>query len=52
MLRLIFVPFIVNAVMNEALEISAFYAGDPIKAHREGVKFSQSLCERPVAEHR
>jgi len=40
--------FIVNAVMNEMLEICAFYAGDPVKAHREGIKFSQSLCERPV----
>lgn len=40
--------FIVNAVMNESLEICKFYAGDPVKAHREGVKFSRSLCERPV----
>ena len=40
--------FIVNAVMNESLEIRAFYAGDPVKAHREGIKFSQSLSERPV----
>jgi nickel-dependent lactate racemase len=42
--------FIINAVMNESLEICAFYAGDPIKAHREGIKFSQSLCERPVSQ--
>jgi nickel-dependent lactate racemase len=42
--------FIVNAVMNELLEICAFYVGDPVKAHREGIKFSQSLSERPV-EH-
>ena len=42
--------FIVNAVMNESLEICRFFAGDPIKAHREGVKFSQSLCERPVEQ--
>jgi lactate racemase len=42
--------FIINAVMNEALEICAFYTGDPIKAHREGIKLSQSLCERPVAQ--
>ena len=40
--------FIVNAVMNESLEICAFYAGDPVKAHREGLKFSRSLAERPV----
>jgi lactate racemase len=42
--------FIVNAVMNEDLEICAFYAGDPIAAHRAGMRFSQSLCERPVRE--
>ncbi len=42
--------FIVNAVMNESMEICALYAGDPVKAHREGVKFSQSLCERPVEQ--
>ena len=40
--------FIVNVVMNEAHEICAFFAGDPVKAHREGVKFSRSLTERPV----
>jgi nickel-dependent lactate racemase len=40
--------FIVNAVMNESLEICAFYAGDPVRAHREGLKFSRSLAERPV----
>jgi nickel-dependent lactate racemase len=40
--------FIVNAVMNEEMEICQFYAGDPIRAHREGVQFSRSLCERPV----
>lgn len=42
--------FIVNAVMNEKMEICKFYAGHPIQAHREGVHFSRSLCERPVAE--
>lgn len=42
--------FIVNAVMNESHEICAFFAGDPIKAHREGVKFSRALTERPVKE--
>jgi nickel-dependent lactate racemase len=41
--------FIVNVVLNEALEICAFFAGDPVEAHREGVKFSRSLTERPVA---
>jgi lactate racemase len=40
--------FIVNVVMNESLEICAFYAGDAVKAHREAVKFSQSLTERQV----
>ncbi len=42
--------FIVNTVLNERHEICAFFAGDSIKAHREGVKFSRSLTERPVAQ--
>jgi lactate racemase len=42
--------FIVNVVMNEALEISAFFAGDPVQAQRDGVKFSRSLVERPVPQ--
>ena len=42
--------FIVNAVMNDNFEICAFFAGHPIKAHREGVKFVQSVCGRPVKE--
>ncbi|HEY3901136.1 MAG TPA: nickel-dependent lactate racemase [Chthoniobacter sp.] len=40
--------FIVNAVLNESLEICAFFAGDAVKAHREGVEFARSLAERPV----
>lgn len=42
--------FIVNTVLNEHHEICAFFAGDPIKAHREGVKFSRSLTERRVQQ--
>src|SRR5262245_55365991 len=42
--------FIVNVVMNESLEICAFFAGDPVKAHREGVQFSRSLTEQPVTQ--
>lgn len=42
--------FIVNAVNNDALEVCAFFAGHPVKAHRAGVKFSQSLAERPVKQ--
>ena len=42
--------FIVNAVTNEVLEICGIFAGHAIKAHRAGVKFSQSLTERPVKQ--
>jgi lactate racemase len=42
--------FVVNAVMNEALEICAFFAGDAFKAHREVDEFSRSLTEQPVAQ--
>ena len=41
--------FIVNVVMNESLEICAFFAGDALEAHREGVNFCRSLTERTVA---
>jgi nickel-dependent lactate racemase len=40
--------FIVNVVLNDSLEICRFFVGHPIHAHREGVKFSRSLAERPV----
>jgi nickel-dependent lactate racemase len=42
--------FIVNAVTNDELQICGFFAGDPVKAHRAGVKFSQSLTERPIKQ--
>jgi len=42
--------FIVNVVMNENLEICAFFAGDAVEAQREGVKFSRSLTERPIPQ--
>jgi lactate racemase len=41
--------FLVNVVLNEALEVCAFFAGDAVQAHREGVNFCRSLTERPVA---
>ncbi|HSI64346.1 MAG TPA: nickel-dependent lactate racemase [Candidatus Saccharimonadia bacterium] len=41
--------FILNAVMNRSMEICAFFAGDAVKAHREGVRFVQSASARPVA---
>lgn len=40
--------FILNAVVNESHEVCAFFAGDPVKAHREGIKFVQSLSARAV----
>ena len=40
--------FIVNAVMNSRLEVHAFVAGDPIKAHRAGVAIAESMYARPV----
>jgi lactate racemase len=40
--------FIVNAVMNESAELCAFFAGDPVKAHREGVKFVEWASARPL----
>jgi nickel-dependent lactate racemase len=35
--------FIINALMNENLDICRFVAGDPILVHREGVRIAESL---------
>jgi len=40
--------FIINAVMNESLEVCAFFAGHPVAAHREAVRVVQSINARPV----
>jgi nickel-dependent lactate racemase len=40
--------FIVNAVMNHELVIGGFVCGDPIKAHREGVKTAESINARDL----
>lgn len=42
--------FIVNAVMNEQLEICRFVCGDPVKAHREGVKVAESINAKKISE--
>ncbi|HDH96754.1 MAG TPA: DUF2088 domain-containing protein, partial [Proteobacteria bacterium] len=42
--------FIVNAIMNENLDVCRFVCGDPIEAHREGAKFVESLCAREIRE--
>lgn len=40
--------FIVNAVLNNALQVVRVVAGDPIKAHREGARVSQSIYGVPA----
>lgn len=40
--------FIVNAVLNSALQIVGGVAGDPVAAHREGVQTSAKLYGVPV----
>jgi nickel-dependent lactate racemase len=42
--------FIVNLVMNYREEVITVVAGDPIKAHREGVRRLASLIECPVSQ--
>jgi len=42
--------FIVNAIMNEKLEICRFVCGDPVKAHRTGVKIAESINAKKVDE--
>ncbi|MBI5527840.1 MAG: nickel-dependent lactate racemase [Deltaproteobacteria bacterium] len=42
--------FIVNALMNDRLEICRFVCGDPVAAHREGVKAVEEMNGSRVAE--
>jgi nickel-dependent lactate racemase len=49
-LKWVGLTFIVNLVMNCREEVVAVVTGDPIKAHREGVKILASLLECPVSQ--
>ena len=40
--------FIVNAVLNGALEVTRLVAGHPVEAHREGVRASAAIFGVPV----
>lgn len=42
--------FIINAVMNERLEICRFVCGDPVKAQREGADTARAISGREVGE--
>jgi nickel-dependent lactate racemase len=42
--------FVVNAVMNDRLELCRFVAGDPVAAHREGVRAVRAIARCPVRE--
>jgi nickel-dependent lactate racemase len=43
--------FIVNAIMNERLEVCRFVCGDPIAAHREGIATVRGINARPIPRH-
>ena len=43
--RMAGLSFIVNAVLDEKKQTAAVFAGDPVKAHLEGVKLLRTLCE-------
>jgi len=40
--------FIVNVVLNKEGQMAKVVAGDPITAHREGVKVVRAICENPI----
>ena len=42
--------FIVNVILNQELKICRFVCGDPVMAHREGVKISESMCAKDIGE--
>lgn len=41
--------FVVNAIMNDRLEVCRFVCGDPIEAHREGVTTVKAMHAKPVS---
>jgi lactate racemase len=41
--------FIINVLLDENRRIMAAYAGDPILAHREGIKYNQKKAGIPLA---
>jgi nickel-dependent lactate racemase len=40
--------FILNVVLNKEGQMAKVVAGDPIAAHREGVKVVRAICENPI----
>ncbi len=42
--------FIVNTILNQKGEIVKFFCGDPIKAHREGIKFAKQIYRVNIPE--
>lgn len=42
--------FLVNVVMNERLQLHRFVCGDPIAAHREGVRTAEAIYAAAVPE--
>ncbi len=41
--------FLLNVTLNQAREITAVFAGDAAKAHREGVEFVRNTAMQPVS---
>ena len=47
--RLLAAPvFIVNVVLNSALQVARAVSGDPVAAHREGARVSQAIYGMPI----
>lgn len=42
--------FLINAILNERVEIARFVAGDPVRAHREGLSHVRATAAAKVAE--
>jgi nickel-dependent lactate racemase len=42
--------FLVNAILNERVEIARFVAGDPVRAHREGLALVRAMSGAKVRE--
>lgn len=42
--------FIVNVVINAKQELVCIVSGDPVKAHREGIRHAREIYERPIPQ--
>lgn len=48
--QMVGLKFILNVVINAKQELVCVVAGDPVKAHRVGVRYAKEIYERPIPQ--